>query len=197
MRWVPAMMARRGFTALEVLVSIGVIGVLITLTLPTLSGSVDSAKRVTCSANLRTLHTGLVLWQDGSDGLLPFATVPADLPRGYDRPFDLLAEVLDTPLAEALDGRFEPSQPWACDSDGELFPKLGVSYRYVPVDFFAAHPDGERSRTEITRLFEPADSAVFVDLAGFHGPGVGGRMAARTAGHVNRLDDRGVLPGVR
>jgi prepilin-type processing-associated H-X9-DG protein len=60
-----------GFSIVELLVVIGVIGVLITLLLPTLSAARQDAKQIACEANLRSIGQGLVVYETENDGLIP------------------------------------------------------------------------------------------------------------------------------
>lgn len=67
----------RGFTLVDVLVSIGVIAVLIGILLPSLSGATATARRVACSSNVRQLGLGLYMYADDYKGfLVPSAFVP-------------------------------------------------------------------------------------------------------------------------
>ena len=50
----------RGFTLVELLVVISIIALLISLLLPAISQAQNTARRVRCSANLRSIHQGLV-----------------------------------------------------------------------------------------------------------------------------------------
>jgi prepilin-type N-terminal cleavage/methylation domain-containing protein len=51
-----------GFTLLEILVVLGIIGILVTLSFPLVSGMRARGQRVQCMANLRTLYTATELY---------------------------------------------------------------------------------------------------------------------------------------
>ncbi len=61
MRW-PRLAARRGFTLLELLVVIGIIGVLAGLLLPALSKARQKAKSIQCRSNMKQLTTAWMLY---------------------------------------------------------------------------------------------------------------------------------------
>ena len=81
-----AINARRGFTLVELLVVIGIIALLISILLPTLSRARESAKSLVCLSNLRQIGTGLNLYANDFKQTLPYGywnggTVPGG---GYD-----------------------------------------------------------------------------------------------------------------
>jgi prepilin-type N-terminal cleavage/methylation domain-containing protein/prepilin-type processing-associated H-X9-DG protein len=60
-----------GFTLVELLVVIGVLGVLIALVLPSLSGARRDANQIACAANLRSIGQALAIYEVQNDGLIP------------------------------------------------------------------------------------------------------------------------------
>lgn len=71
---------RTAFTLLELLVVIGIIGVLAGLILPSLSRARRQAKTTTCSTRLRTLGQGLTIYANEYDDVL----VPHRIPKTND-----------------------------------------------------------------------------------------------------------------
>jgi len=65
------------FTLIEVLVAIGIIGILIAIIAPALRGARDSARETVCLANLRTCHTDMQAYLE-AEGQYPF--LPAHEP---------------------------------------------------------------------------------------------------------------------
>jgi len=64
-------MKNKGFTLIELLVVIAIIAVLMALLLPSLNLAREQAKRTRCSANLKSIGVGLVMYADDADGKLP------------------------------------------------------------------------------------------------------------------------------
>lgn len=61
----------RGFTVIDVLVTLAVVLILIGLLLPTMSVVRETTRRVVCSSNVRQVGLGLAMYADQNDGLLP------------------------------------------------------------------------------------------------------------------------------
>lgn len=75
-----------GFTLVELLVVIGIIAVLISILLPTLSRARESANRVACASNLRQLANAIVMYTGENKGWFPNIAVwggPGATALGY------------------------------------------------------------------------------------------------------------------
>ncbi len=67
---------RRGFTLVELLVVISIIGVLVSLIMPSLQGARNQARSIVCQAQLKDLRDALWAYSVEHEGRLPFAISP-------------------------------------------------------------------------------------------------------------------------
>jgi prepilin-type N-terminal cleavage/methylation domain-containing protein/prepilin-type processing-associated H-X9-DG protein len=67
---------RNAFTLVELLIVIAIIGVLIGLLMPVVSGARESAKRTQCAAHLRTLGQAMIAYGADNDRKLPIHVSP-------------------------------------------------------------------------------------------------------------------------
>ena len=77
---------RRGFTLVELLVVIGIIAVLISILLPTLSGVRRQANLVQCSSNMKQLSMAMLMYIQDNKGKFPaseFSTIAGHYPYGW------------------------------------------------------------------------------------------------------------------
>ncbi len=146
--------ARRiGFTLIELLVVISVIAVLISILLPALKSSRDTARRLQCLANLKGIGMGLnVYMNERSKGILPKVRPLHDSSAPKDDPslLDLLGQFVDAPTPrDRGDGTYDvvapylcPNDKWSSDKDGKAVPptyeSTGTSYEYEPGNFMLA-----------------------------------------------------------
>ncbi|MCX5652422.1 MAG: type II secretion system protein [Planctomycetota bacterium] len=117
--------ARRGFTLVEMLAVIGVIAVLMSIIVPTLSGVRREAESVSCQSNLRQLHGAIEIYRASIRGMLPMCDfLPASTPEG---PVGGLVEVLGNTVERDCKCWYCPAD---LDEEGSL--AAGTSYVYLP-----------------------------------------------------------------
>ena len=117
--------APRGLTIVEMLAVIGVIGILMSLIVPTASGIRKEAQSVACQSNLRQLFTAFDMYRSTIKGQLPMCDfLPASTPEG---PQGGLVAVLGKTIGT-------DNKCWFCpgddDEDGSI--AAGTSYVYMP-----------------------------------------------------------------
>ena len=77
------MRSKRGFTLIELLVVIGIIAILISILLPSLSRARKSAQTVQCASNLRQLYTLTHIYTNLYNGY----TMPSRVGQGSSKKF--------------------------------------------------------------------------------------------------------------
>lgn len=188
-------MKRAGFTLVEILVVIAVIGVLIALLLPAVQAARESSRRTQCRSNLKQIALAINEYVDrqGLEGRFPLV---ADDPRTQNwYRFPSLPEV----LAEHCEGSAElfrcPSDyiepnPYLPSEYESFFEKEGVSYLYS--NAFLARKT--RQRVLDDQLAAPVQIAAPVNpspLVIYFGPPSGGSSTLVVAW------DRGPFHGER
>ncbi len=121
----PSRPTRRGFTLVEMIITIGIIGLLLGLTFPALRTFQRQAQNVQCLSNLRQLGTIVQTYMNQTGGLPPMVDfIPAATDNGPVGG-----------LPQALRGFIDKDNKcWCCPSDRDDQGSLstGTSYFYMP-----------------------------------------------------------------
>ena len=170
-----------GFTLVELLVVISIVGVLIGLLLPAVNAARESARRTECISNLRQVGLAMELYlqAQGTNGKFPDA---ADLTESVPTTRPSLYDVLK-PHCE------ENRELFHCPSDERFFLSDGMSYGYDDRRF----ANKTRQQALMTREGnEPRSSSVVwivYDFESVHGPegDNGSRNYVYLDGHVDAI----------
>lgn len=148
------MLQRRAFTLIELLVVVAIIGVLLSILLPSLSAARNQAKLVKCQANLRSIGHGVQFYFGEYDDRFPNALFYGCL--GYrgrsmmqallgsqlpvdQRPMNGYFAVERDPLDEQDQAGRTQNPPFACPSDRGDAHRYSVPPYNLPGTFFIEH----------------------------------------------------------
>jgi prepilin-type N-terminal cleavage/methylation domain-containing protein/prepilin-type processing-associated H-X9-DG protein len=124
--------AARGFTLIELLVVVAIIGLLISILVPSLSAARQRAKGVRCLTNLRTLGQGASIYlNENNDVLMPGRLPKIDDCNAFARIYGRI-KYRPTFLAMMSSSVGAPpfSDPMACADDVDMFGEDGDRQNY-------------------------------------------------------------------
>lgn len=155
--------ARRGFTLIDVLVSISVIGILIGILLPRLSSVHETARRTVCRSNVRQIGLGMASFADEQRGMLPGSVFKPDANRGGQNDVE---EMIRVRLGEELANEKDARTLW----DGLGLLHIG-GYLPGPKVYYCPSHRGEHQYRDVTLEWGDTDTT---DLFGnYHYRGSG------------------------
>ena len=160
----PSLRFRPGFTLVELIVVMAIIGVTISISIPAINAVRTSARRAKCQSNLRQIGIAMESYMTsrGPGAKYPkAASLPSVTPS-----LPSIADILK-PYAEDQDAVF------ACPEDKVYFPVEGLSYEYRSIRFedktrkqaLQSIHGKQRSSSEIWMMFDydPFHGAAFLE----------------------------------
>jgi prepilin-type N-terminal cleavage/methylation domain-containing protein/prepilin-type processing-associated H-X9-DG protein len=145
----PVHHSRRGFTLIELLVVIAIIAVLIALLLPAVQAARESARRISCTNNLKQMGLGLHNYES-ANGTLPPTTI----------------------LVFASTTATKPTWQGSWSVNARIAPFLELGGMYNAINFswtYSDPPNTTVSNTPVKMLFCPSDPGNTIDDASLGG----------------------------
>lgn len=122
----------RAFSLIELLVAVIIIAILIGLAVPALSKARESARQMSCSANLHSFGTALGTYRSDHRAY-PLVSEPyMDLHEGWQSVFAPLSGYMEAAYPQIRDGVVETQEPYLCPADPGVGEYAGGSYEYYP-----------------------------------------------------------------
>lgn len=158
---------RTGFTLVELLVTISIIGILIGLLLPAVMYSHATMRTANCKANLHQIGIALIMYVDrqGQDGVFPDAAI---LPS-----YNNIFPTKHPPIMEVLAPFIEDNKSvFLCPSDSVYYLKENTSYEYAAPRLRNKRRPQLESRTSSSgteRFYSSTEIMLMYDFMPFHG----------------------------
>jgi len=167
---------RVGFTLVELMTVVAIIGLLIAIIVPSLGQAKTQSRRVTCRSNLHGAGTALRMYLNENNDVLPVAAL---LPSAKLNDDPRIADVLDPYLSNPL------ALKCPADQVKNYYVSEGSSYEYRSMW-------GGRKLNQISQSQTLGEGKVFLmhDYEPFHGPPgeLGSESYLFADGHVGNLE---------
>ncbi len=199
------MVWKRAFTLIELLVVVAIIGLLVSIAVPSLGRARASGKRAACASNLRQIGIALRTYLGPANDRLPYASyMPSVSPAPLDGPDPIyIADVLanDTGHQEKVFRCPNDISSYSDDPNNErLAPNVNKTYfetersSYEYRNRLAGQTLEEyvaRIRDRTGQVIAPSSVWIFRDFNNFHAPAgaLGSRRYVYIDGHVTDFEN--------
>jgi prepilin-type N-terminal cleavage/methylation domain-containing protein len=196
---------KRAFTLIELLVVVAIIGLLVSIAVPSLGRARASGKRAACASNLRQIGIAMRSYLGAANDRLPYASyMPSVSPAPLDGPDPIyIADVLanDTGHQENVFRCPNDISSYSDDPNKErLPPNVNKTYfetersSYEYRDRLAGQTLEEyvaRIRDRTGQVIAPSSVWIFRDFNNFHAPAgaLGSRRYVYIDGHVTDFEN--------
>jgi prepilin-type N-terminal cleavage/methylation domain-containing protein/prepilin-type processing-associated H-X9-DG protein len=175
----------RGFTLIEMLIVITIIGLLAAFLMTSLSKAKDRAKATTCTANLKNFGTGIIIYTTRHEGQYPKLT-----PDGHSQLVD--AHGINLLPVEAvcrmISGDLIPAQSWLGDSPRRALDRVAMCPAY-PRDLLRDNSDYNPNTYSYNRHVDGDGSTLTDDMMAMRPAGTPAHCCMRTEGNTTTSSD--------
>ena len=153
---------KREFTLVELLVVIGILGLLMGITLPALQQAKKSGKRANCISNLKQVGLAIQVYTNNYDNFFP-----------HNGTSMLLSEPTRTPLTKLLSLEKNAKLFKCSDENENLYATEGSSYiwNWTQIELPGNEQAGKKLYDTIPfgGMVPPENFAIFMDAGSYHG----------------------------